>query len=121
PEQVRGFEADVKADVYALGAILFEILAGEPLHPRGEAALSSTLTTPQEAPAQRVAERRQIPPELDGVCFDALAEDPKERPSARELADRVQAYLDGDRDVERRRAMANELVTAAREALERDP
>ncbi len=121
PEQVRGFEADIKADVYALGAILFEILTGEPLHPRGEAALSSTLTSPQEAPTRRVAERRHIPPELDGVCFEALAEEPKERPSARELADRVQAYLDGDRDLERRRTLAVEQVTQARQELEKDP
>ena len=118
PEQVKGIEAGTKADVYALGAILFEILAGEPLHPRGEAALSSTLTSPQEAPARRVAERRQIPPELDGVCYDALAEEPAARPSARELADRVQAYLDGDRDVERRRAMAAQQLVAARVALD---
>ncbi|HEX5061504.1 MAG TPA: serine/threonine-protein kinase, partial [Kofleriaceae bacterium] len=117
PEQVRGEEAGTKADVYALGAILFEILAGEPLHPRGEAAFGSTLTRPQEAPARRAAERT-IPPELDGVCFDALAEDPAARPSARELADRMQAYLDGDRDVERRRALANEQIVAARQALE---
>jgi serine/threonine-protein kinase len=121
PEQVRGFEADTKADVYALGAILFEILAGEALHPRGEAALSSTLTTPQEAPTRRVAERRHIPPELDGVCFDALAEEPKERPSARELADRVQAYLDGDRDMERRRTLAAEQVVEARRELSESP
>jgi serine/threonine-protein kinase len=117
PEQVRGEEAGTKADVYALGAILFEILAGEPLHPRGEAALGSTLTHPQEAPARRASERT-IPPELDGVCFDALAENAAERPSARELADRVQAYLDGDRDLERRRALAGEQLAAAREALE---
>jgi serine/threonine-protein kinase len=116
PEQVRGEEADTKADVYALGAILFEILAGEPLHPRGEAALGSTLTRPQEAPARRASERT-IPPELDGVCFDALAEQPAERPSARDLADRVQAYLDGDRDLERRRAMAAEQLESARDAL----
>jgi len=118
PEQVRGHEAGTKADIYALGAILFEILAGEPLHPRGEAALGSTLTSPQEAPARRVAERKQIPPELDGVCFDALAEEPRARPSARELADRVQAYLDGDRDLERRRALAAEQLAAARAALD---
>jgi eukaryotic-like serine/threonine-protein kinase len=117
PEQVRGEEASTKADVYALGAILFEILAGEPLHPRGEAALGSTLTSPQVAPARRASERT-IPPELDGVCFDALAETPEARPSARELADRVQAYLDGDRDVERRRALAAAQIAAAREALE---
>jgi serine/threonine-protein kinase len=120
PEQVRGEEAGIKADVYSLGAILFEILAGEPLHPRGEAALASTLTTPQEAPARRVAERKQIPPELDGVCFEALAEDPAARPSARELADRVQAYLDGDRDLERRRALASEQLKSAQEALATD-
>jgi eukaryotic-like serine/threonine-protein kinase len=118
PEQVRGHEAGSKADVYALGAILFEILAGEPLHPRGEAALGSTLTSPQDAPTRRVAERRQIPPELDGVCFDALAEEPDQRPTARELADRVQAYLDGDRDIERRRALAAAQLSAAREAMQ---
>ncbi|HEY5948647.1 MAG TPA: serine/threonine-protein kinase [Kofleriaceae bacterium] len=116
PEQVRGEEAGTKADVYALGAILFEILAGEPLHPRGEAALGSTLTSPQQAPARRASERA-IPPELDGVCFDALADQPASRPTARELADRVQAYLDGDRDVERRRALAAQQLSAAREAL----
>src|ERR1041385_7341706 len=45
PEQMRG-ELDLgpKADVYALGAMLFEILTGEPLHPRGHAAVASTLT-----------------------------------------------------------------------------
>ncbi|MEO6776865.1 MAG: protein kinase [Kofleriaceae bacterium] len=116
PEQVKGDEVGPPADVYALGAILFEILAGEPLHPRGEAALGTTLTQPQEAPANRAADRT-IPPELDGVCFDALAEDPAARPTARELAVRIQSYLDGDRDVERRRGLAAEQLESARDAL----
>ena len=119
PEQVRGEEAGPKADVYALGAILFEILAGEPLHPRGEAALGSTLSQPQVAPARRAGERA-IPPELDGVCFDALAETPAARPTARELAERVQAYLDGDRDLERRRVLAAESLALAHQALASD-
>jgi eukaryotic-like serine/threonine-protein kinase len=117
PEQVRGSDAGRAADVYALGSILFEILSGEPLHPRGEAALASTLTRPQEAPATRVPESRNIPPELDAVCFDALAEDAAARPTARELADRVQAYLDGDRDLERRRALADAQLQSAQDAL----
>jgi serine/threonine-protein kinase len=116
PEQVRGNDAGPKADVYALGAILFEILAGEPLHPRGELALVSTLSSPQEAPTRRKSDRT-IPPELDDVCFDALAETADERPSAREVADRVQAYLDGDRDHERRGILAIEQLEAAQEAL----
>ena len=116
PEQIKGVEVGPSADVYALGAILFEILAGEPLHPRGEAALGTTLTHPQEAPAKRAADRT-VPPELDGVCFDALAEDPDARPSARELATRIQKYLDGDRDLEQRRGLAAQQLDSAREAL----
>jgi serine/threonine-protein kinase len=117
PEQIKGHEIGPPTDVYSLGAILFEILAGEPLHPRGEAALATTLTSPQAAPAQR-ANERPIPPELDSACYDALASEPRERPSARTLADRVQAYLDGDRDLELRRTMATTELAAARRALE---
>jgi eukaryotic-like serine/threonine-protein kinase len=116
PEQIKGVEVSTAADIYALGAILFEILVGEPLHPRGEAALGTTLTHPQEAPTKRGGDRT-IAPELDLVCFDALAEVPAERPSARELADRIQAYLDGDRDLERRRVLAAAQLESARDAL----
>jgi serine/threonine-protein kinase len=119
PEQIRGIDVTSKSDVYALGAILFEILTGEPLHPRGDAALATTLTHPQEAPAARRPERHPAP-ELDGACFDALAEDPHQRPTARELANRVQAYLDGDRDHERRRALAAEQLELARDSLEHE-
>jgi serine/threonine-protein kinase len=116
PEQVAGLEVGPASDVYALGSILFEILAGESLHPRGDGALASTLTHPQAAPAARSA-ARAVPPELDGACFEALAKDPAERPTARELADRVQAYLDGDRDLERRRVLAAEQLESAHAAL----
>jgi len=52
------------------------------------------------------------------VCFDALAEAPGARPTARELANRIQAYLDGDRDIERRRALSSTQLESARTALE---
>jgi serine/threonine-protein kinase len=61
PEQVRGEPIAGPADVYALGAILFEVLAGRSLHPSGTAALASTLMTPTASPAAR-APGRAIPP-----------------------------------------------------------
>jgi hypothetical protein len=114
PEQVRGERVDAAADVYALGAVLFEILTGEPLHPR-DAAIPSTLSPPA-SPASRCPER-QIAPELDAACHAAIAFEPAERPTARELGERVQRYLDGDRDVARRRALASEFLASARSAL----
>jgi serine/threonine-protein kinase len=120
PEQLRGDAASAPADVYALGAILFELLAGEPLHPRShQKAIASTLASPQELPSRRRPERG-IPLELDEACFEALAEDPAERPTAHQLAHRVQAYLDGDRDIERRRTLAMQQLRSAREVLASD-
>ncbi len=115
PEQARGEQVDRAADVYALGAILFEILTRQRLH-AADAALRSTLAKPTESPAAR-APRRSIPPELDAACVAALALEPGARPTARELADRVQRYLDGDRDLERRRALAAEQLAIARAGL----
>jgi serine/threonine-protein kinase len=116
PEQLKGDDVSPAADVFSLGAILFEILAGAPLHPQGKQAITSTLAKPGDSPARRHPERG-IAPELDAVCTAALAEDPAARPSARELAERVQRYLDGDRDVEHRRALAKEQLALARGAL----
>jgi eukaryotic-like serine/threonine-protein kinase len=116
PEHLRGERTGTAADVYALGAILFEILTGEPLHP-ASGPIASTLAGAADSPAERKP-GANIAPELDAACRDALAGDPGARPTARELADRVQAYLDGDRDHERRRVLAAEAVIAARSALD---
>ncbi|HEY5948646.1 MAG TPA: serine/threonine-protein kinase [Kofleriaceae bacterium] len=116
PEQMKGDDVTPAADVFSLGSILFEILAGEPLHPVGREAITSTLAKAGDSPARRKPQRT-IAPELDAVCVAALAEDPNARPTARELAERIQRYLDGDRDLERRRLVAAEQLALAREAL----
>ncbi|HWO17963.1 MAG TPA: serine/threonine-protein kinase [Kofleriaceae bacterium] len=117
PEQIEDARGvGVAADVYALGAILFEILAGEALHPRSGKALASTLAGTDGAPGRRRPDRG-IAPELDQLCTAALAREPGARPTARELADRLDGYLDGDRDLEHRRRIAAQEVSAAREAL----
>jgi serine/threonine-protein kinase len=117
PEQVKGEPVGPPTDIYAIGAILFEVLAGQTLHPVGTAAIASTLIAPTVAPATRAPDR-SIPPELDALCVAALAEDGAKRPSARRMADAIQRYLDGDRDVEARRAIAARLLVDARTALD---
>ena len=120
PEQVLGQQRiDGRADVYALGSILFEILAGRPLHPRGAEGLASTVAGADARPSVRAPDR-DVPPELDAVCVAATALDREARiGSARALGDAVQRFLDGDRDLSLRRDLAGREVAEANAALAR--
>jgi serine/threonine-protein kinase len=120
PEQLRG---DVAAqgpatDVYALGAILFELLTLEPLHarPSADALMASTLAGADARPSVR-APHRDVPPELESICVRATAQNPADRfGSALELQAAIERYLEGDRDLVRRRALAAEHAAAAEQA-----
>ena len=116
PEQVRGApDIDGRADIYTLGCLLFEILAGEPLHPRGRwEGLQSALGGLDARPSQRAPDRG-IPPELDELCVHATALERAARiATARELGERIQRYLDGDRDLALRRELARGHLERAR-------
>jgi serine/threonine protein kinase len=117
PEQMLGQDVvGPPADVYALGAILFEILAGVTLHPRGHEAIPSTLSNSEIQPSKRAGDR-PVPPELDQLCKAALETSAALRPTARSLGDEIQRYLDGDRDLERRRELANTEFDGAQRAF----
>jgi serine/threonine-protein kinase len=112
PEQLAGDRAGPAADVYALGCILYEIVAGVPLHAQGR---SLDASHPVARPSAR---RPDAPPELDAICERATQVDPPARfGSARALGAAVQAFLDGDRDVAARAALARVHIAEARAAL----
>jgi eukaryotic-like serine/threonine-protein kinase len=118
PEQARGDDVDGRADVYALGAILFEILTLTPLHGGGtvKAILARVKKGVDPRPSRR-APHRDIPPELESACLHACAYAPSDRTgSAGELADEIEAFLSGDRDVELRRELAALHLSRARDA-----
>jgi serine/threonine-protein kinase len=121
PEQLKGEPVDGRADVYALGAILFELLALVPLHTGARAAeiVASTLTGADARPSVRAPER-DVPPELETICIRATAVAPRDRfASARELHDAVEQFLDGDRDLELRAKMAEGHARTAADAAAR--
>ena len=78
PEQIAGDDVDARADVYALGCVLYECLTGEVPFPRDSdlAALWAHMRT--DPP--RVSERRpDLPEAIDAVVSKALAKDPQKR------------------------------------------
>ena len=114
PEQMTGDPASVQSDVFSLGAILFEILAGMPLR----AEDSTFVRLIKEAIDARCSVRapaRVVAPELEAICLRATAKNPSERyESAGALSNALETYLEGDRDVVRRREQAAAHVSRAR-------
>jgi len=79
PEQATGASGvDGRADVYALGCVLYEMLAGEPpfTGPTPQAIVARSLT---EAPRSLTTSRVGLPPALDGIIAKSLAKSPADR------------------------------------------
>jgi WD40 repeat protein len=95
PEQAAGLKVDARADVYALGAILYHLLAGAQPYGTGSSAevLHRVITG---EPPPLASRQKGIPEELLAIVSKAMARNPATRyPSARELAEDLRRFQSG--------------------------
>lgn len=117
PEQlISSHLVEPAADVYALGAILFELLTLEPMHPglSAEERIASTRRGADARCSVRAPEAK-VPPELEALCVRTTAADPSRRPTAREIHEAIESYLEGVRESERCRLVSELHLRAAKE------
>jgi serine/threonine-protein kinase len=96
PEQALGQveRIDRRTDVFGLGALLHEVLTGQPPYPGQDRVLEQAQHGKVTSPRLL---HRGVPRPLEAACLKALAERPEERyHSAAELADEVKRWLAGE-------------------------
>jgi tetratricopeptide (TPR) repeat protein/tRNA A-37 threonylcarbamoyl transferase component Bud32 len=108
PEQVRGEPVTTATDVYALGAVLYELLTGARAHElKGRSLQEIDRVICREevvAPSERVARgnvaharlRRELRGDLDNIVLMAMRKEPGRRyPSVDQLSEDIRRYLEG--------------------------
>ncbi len=97
PEQIKGKveEIDGRADIYAIGALLFKIITGEPPF-KGETfeAFNEAI---KEDPVPLRKLNKNIPRDVEAIVMKCLEKDPKQRyQSANELSEDIGRFLNGE-------------------------
>ena len=86
PEQVRGSGADHRSDVFAFGAVLYELLTGQRAFHRGSPVETMSAILNEE-PASMTVGGAALSPALDGIVRRCLEKDPNQRfQSAKDVA-----------------------------------
>jgi serine/threonine protein kinase len=96
PEQIRGTAVDGRADIYALGCIIYEMVTGAMPYeaPTVMAMLSKHLLEQAVAPSTRRPDLT-LPPAIDQLVMSAMAKEPSARPATMDAyAEHIAAMLD---------------------------
>jgi serine/threonine protein kinase len=95
PEQARGegHRVDGRSDIFSLGAVFYELLAGrQPFQADSPAELLELVTNHEPRPLRQIDEA--IPKELERICFKALSKRVSERyMTAKDMADDLRHFL----------------------------
>jgi serine/threonine-protein kinase len=96
PEQARGERVTAAADIYAVGAVLYELLTGEPSRTVG--SLSELGSEDGFEPPDLAARAPDAPPELVAIVTACLSFGPEERPSSAAALARLLAPIASEAD-----------------------
>jgi serine/threonine protein kinase len=118
PEQVKGQRGDQRSDIYAVGAMLYEMVTGEPPFsgPNPLAVMNERVLTDPK-PARKL--NPEISPQLQEILYRALERDPRHRyPTALEMAWELEHQdLVGVEEGARRPALHQRIFPGGRKML----
>ena len=116
PEQAQGAQPDPRSDLYSLGIVMYEMVAGKPPF-TGENPVSIAYKQVHDAPQPLVQIVADVPRSFEAIVAKLLAKDPKMRyPSAAALRDDLRRFRN-DEPVQALAAVQNRAAVAAGAAV----
>lgn len=114
PEQVQSGDVDGRADVYALGCVMFEMLTGSrPIEASSTVALLDAKTKKDAVFPEEFRQDHRIPAQVERLVLKALERDPEQRtPSAAQLLRDIHAAIDAPFRQRRQRRTKTRVAVA---------
>jgi tetratricopeptide (TPR) repeat protein len=117
PEQVRGADATRASDIYALGAVMYELLSGRPVFEGDVLEIAFGHLSKRPAAPSTVAPRGWITPDIDEFILRLLSKNPTERGSAKSVLDALEDLGRAKRE----HALSQEQIEDLEQTLLADP